>query len=233
VTISEVLLVDLQAAPACAKVRACLQLKAVPFRRTPATLGLMRRVQRRTPEAEPPVLALGDETVVGAGAIVDWLEATVPTPALLPADAAARGYCRMLEQWADHVLGGLVDAVVWRDPAIAQATARILATEMAPGPLAWPAARWVRRHAARRRACPAHEVRPRLAVALAVVEDSLGERSFLLGDALTIADVALYVQLTRLAAVATPGDVPPLGPATSSWRARLDAVDALRTAIAP
>lgn len=230
--VPEAWLADLQDAPGCAKVRACLQLKGVPFRRTPATVAVMRRVRRAAPRAEPPVLEVGDATLVGAHAIVDWLEANAPAPALLPAEPAARGYCRLLEQWADHVLGPLVDAALWGDRTTGAATARALAAEMVPGPLVRVAARWLRGRAARCAPCPPHEVASRLALATAVVEDSLGARPYLLGRALTLADVAAYVQLARLDALAATAGVP-LGDATRAWRARLDAVEALRTATRP
>lgn len=228
----EALLADLQEAPECAKVRACLQLKGVPFRRTPATVALMRRLRRGVPDAAPPVLELDGETLVGAWAIVDRLETRAPTPPLLPVERSARGYCRLFEQWADRVLGALVDETLWRDPVAGAATARVLAVELVPGPLATPAAWWVRRRAERRRACPAHELAPRLAAAVEMVEDALVDRPYLLGDALTVADVAVYVQLARLDGLGDRVRVP-LGAATVSWRSRLDAVEALRTAIGP
>jgi glutathione S-transferase len=232
-TSAEALLADLQGAPDCAKVRACLQLKGVPFRRTPATIGFIRGVRRAAPRAEPPVLQVGDETLVGARAIVDWLEVRAPAPPLLPIEPGARGYCRLLEQWADGVLGPLVGAVVWSDPGAADATARALAAEMVPGPLVRPAARWLRGRAGRRPACPPHELAPRVASALDVVEGSLAGRPYLLGAALTIADVAVYVQLARLDALTGRVAVARLGDATAAWRGRLDAVDALRTAVGP
>lgn len=228
-TPAEALLADLEEAPACAKARACLQLKGVPFRRTPATLGLMRRLRRHAPHAAPPVLHLPAETLIGAPAIVDWLERVVPVPGLLPAADAARAYCRLVEQWADRVLGSAVGAVLWRDAAAAAARARSLAAELAPGPLVPLVARWVRRGRGRPGRAPS-EVAARLAVALEVLDGSLAGRPYLLGDALTVADVAVYVQLARLDLLGA-GGTPPLGAATTAWRARLDAIEALRTAI--
>jgi len=231
--VPEMLLVDLQEVPECAKVRACLQLKGVPFRRTPATVGVVRRMQGGLSEALVPVLESGEVVLIGAPAIVDWLEATTPVPALRPTERTARAYCRLFEQWADRELGVLIDAVVWRDPIASRALGRALAAETTPGPLTATVARWVRWRAERRHANRASELVPRLAAACAVVEDSLVGRPYLLGDVLTVADVAVYVHLVRLDAIADAAGVPTLGAATSTWRARLDAVEALRTAIGP
>lgn len=230
---AEALLADLQDAPASAKVRACLQLQGVRFRRTPATLALMRRVRRRAPGAMPPILEIAGETVVGAAPIVAWIESVAPDPPLVPEARSARGYCRMVERWADDTLGVAVAGVLWSDPTQADVTARALATDLVPGPLVPAAARWLRRRARRRHPGSRTRAVGRLADAIEVLDAALETRTCLLGEALTIADVAVYVHLARLDPLRGREALPPLGRATRAWRARLDAVEALRTAIAP
>lgn len=229
---AEPLLADVDGAPECMKVRACLQLKGVPFRRTTAAVAAPWRLPD-FPDVGRPVLYVDDRSLVGAAAIVAWLERAVPTPPLLPADDAARAYCRMLEQWADDVLGALVTAATWSDADTAGPASRRLASEIAPGPFAGVVAWRLRRQARRRLRGAVADVAARLETALADVEAAIAGRRYLLGDALTVADVALAVQLVRLEALSADRRLPVPGTTTRAWRDRLDAIDALRTALRP
>lgn len=226
--IPEALLVERPGDASAAIVRASLQLKGVPFRRTEATSGWLWRARRSLPSATPPILHCGDRMLVGTVAILDWLEVVAPEPVLRPRDATALGYCRLLEQWTEAALGAAIDGVLWGDPAAAERLSRDAGDDLTPGPLAPLTAWWIRTWRRRIDSAPI----PSLPTVLDVLEAMLTGRAYLLGAALTAADLAVYAQLARLDALTTTQPFP-CGEAVGAWRLRLDAVDAIRSAVSP
>lgn len=61
---------------------------------------------RASPFKKMPALVDGDFTLADSSAIVHYLEAKHPTPALIPAEARARGRTIWFEEFADTVLMG-------------------------------------------------------------------------------------------------------------------------------
>ncbi|MEM9756542.1 MAG: glutathione S-transferase family protein [Pseudomonadota bacterium] len=56
---------------------------------------------RRNPAGQVPILRIDNTTLSDSGAICEYLEETVPEPALLPRDARARAEVRRLCAWFD------------------------------------------------------------------------------------------------------------------------------------
>src|SRR5690349_16689580 len=106
----EALLYDVSDSPFCIKARICLQLKGVPYRRVTVTAARRGELRGLNPLGQVPVLVDGDAIVPDSTAIARHLETKHPQPALLPADAASRAYCALVEDWADEslywVIGG-------------------------------------------------------------------------------------------------------------------------------
>lgn len=59
-----------------------------------------------SPFGKMPALADGDYRLSDSSAIVHYLEAKVPEPALIPTDPELRGKCIWFEEFADTILGG-------------------------------------------------------------------------------------------------------------------------------
>jgi glutathione S-transferase len=106
----------------CAVVERALQLKDVPYRRVELIPVLHRPVQRlRFKARSVPGLEFADgERVSGSRAILRALEARVPAPPLVPADAEQRIAVERAEEWGDQVLQPLARRAIWaavrRDP---------------------------------------------------------------------------------------------------------------------
>jgi glutathione S-transferase len=62
------------------------------------------------PTGLPPVLVEGDVVIAEARAILEYLEETVPDPALLPGSAADRAEARRIAQWFDRKFDAEVSA---------------------------------------------------------------------------------------------------------------------------
>jgi glutathione S-transferase len=88
------------------KVRWSLDLKQVPHRRTPLLPGPhLLRIKRLTGGTTTPVLLHEGGALAESAAIVDWLEARYPTPALLPADARQAAAVRTIAARFDADIG--------------------------------------------------------------------------------------------------------------------------------
>jgi glutathione S-transferase len=90
--------------PFCRKVRIVLAEKGVEFELKAENL-FQRRPEflALNPACEVPVLVVDDgHAVADSVAICEYLEETVPDPALIPGDAAARAEARRLVAWFDR-----------------------------------------------------------------------------------------------------------------------------------
>jgi maleylacetoacetate isomerase len=97
---SEIILYDYWRSSAAYRVRIALNLKGIAYRAVPVNLleGEQRGAahRARSPLGLVPVLEVDGEPITQSLAIIDWLDATYPDPALLPADPLARA--RVLAQ---------------------------------------------------------------------------------------------------------------------------------------
>jgi glutathione S-transferase/RNA polymerase-associated protein len=90
--------------PYAQKVKIALREKAVPFEaRIPDGMGTGHApaLDRLNPRGEVPALVDGDETIFDSTIILEYLEDRFPTPALLPAAPADRARARMIEDICD------------------------------------------------------------------------------------------------------------------------------------
>jgi glutathione S-transferase len=200
--LDEVLLYDHSDSPFCLKARICLQLKGVAFRRVTVTLRRRRELKRLNPLGKVPVLVHGDAVVTDSTAIAHHLEARTPDPPLVPRDPAARAYCALLEEWADEALYFLVAGFKWLNPENRAAAVANTVTELDAGLLRPLVARALVRDVERRyrvwgytAAALAH-LEGRMRENLRTLETLLDGKPFLLGRTTTLADVAVFAQLS-------------------------------------
>lgn len=199
----DALLYDITDSPFCIKARICLQLKDVPYRRVTVSVGDLATLHRLNPKRQVPVLVDGPTVVPDSSAIARHLELHYPTPALIPADPAARAYCHLIEEWADEVLHPIVFALVWQTASNGPALGRLIEEIRGrwPKPMVAVAVRWsiARRVAAlRMNARQAPELSVRLKENLGVLVGLLGDREFVLGRNPTLADIAVFAQIAWL-----------------------------------
>jgi glutathione S-transferase len=97
--------------PYVRKVLVCLELKRLPYRIDPIVPFYGNGTfERLSPLRRVPVLVDGDVVLSDSTVICEYLDERYPAIPLLPADPAARGRARWLEEYADSKLG---EAMIW------------------------------------------------------------------------------------------------------------------------
>jgi len=178
----------------CVKVRVALGLKGLTFETQDIAPMDRAPVASASGQGLVPVLLDDGRAIVDSTAILLYVEARHPEPALIPVDPAARAECLVLEDWADQAFMALSRRVAYRNVLSRPGKLASMFFPDAPLPSRWIKERIAKRVVARRfHLTPAGRVRDvaeakRLA-ALAVAR--LGGRRWLMGAQPTIADVAL------------------------------------------
>ncbi len=232
---AEALLHDLTDSPFCAKARICLTVKDVSFRRLTLTVRGLRRLRTLNPLGRVPVLEHDGRVIADSTAIAGYLEERFPEPSLLPADAAARAYCALVEDWADESLSFVVGALRWLNPANRAVALGATVRELGGGPpMGWIVARRARQRYRRAgwSAASLGHFEERLRADLRMLAGLLDERAFLLGRRLTLADVATFVQLRGLRRCAEE-TLLETEPQVAHWMERVRALPAVTRALAP
>ncbi len=141
------------------------------------------------PYTKVPTLVDGDLSLYESAAIMAYLEATHPAPALVPPDLRGRALVDMHVRLCDAHLGRYAGAVLFPK--------RFL-----------PEDKWDR--------AAMEAARKEIERHLAIVEQALGERPYLVGNSFTLADVAYLPFLHFLAMLEVPA-----GPKVKAWAERL------------
>ncbi|HEV8702591.1 MAG TPA: glutathione S-transferase family protein [Candidatus Polarisedimenticolia bacterium] len=187
----------------CEKARFCLDFKRLPYRIEAVNPFTRRQAIRAGGRGHVPVLRDGGLLVEGSNAIAAYLEEARPDPPLLPRDASERSEVLALERQCDEVLGP--DArrvgyqVAFENPSLFLGT------------LLWsrPPGRWLNGPMLRlleprlRRKFKVHpmeiaESRQRLRLVLAELQSRVAAGPYLVGRALTLADIAAVSLLDPL-----------------------------------
>ncbi|KPF60999.1 hypothetical protein IP88_15855 [alpha proteobacterium AAP81b] len=97
------ILYQFRISPFCDKVRRAMRLKGIAWDtvEVPVVPGKFKHI---SPTGKFPAVDFGGELVVDSTDILARLEALVPTPALFPVDPRDRGEALILEDWADESL---------------------------------------------------------------------------------------------------------------------------------
>jgi glutathione S-transferase len=141
------------------------------------------------PYSKVPTLEDDGFVLYESSAILQYLEATHPTPALVPADARGRATVDMHMRLCDAHLGRHAGAILFPKRFLPLERWDLAAMDAAKGEIS--------KH-------------------LAIVEQQLGGRPYLVGDSFTLADVAYlpFLQFLSLMDVS-------VGPRVTAWAARV------------
>jgi glutathione S-transferase len=179
----------------CEKSRWCLDYKRLPFTRVRVNPLTRRQARALGARGNVPVLRDGDRVVEGSDAIAAYLEATYPEPALLPADPGEKARALAIQKECDDLLGPDARRVGYQ---VALENAALMEGTLlySRPPKRWlngPLLRFIEPRLRRKFSVHPPEVeesRRRLRAFLDGLQSRLAGRRFLVGERLTLADIA-------------------------------------------
>jgi glutathione S-transferase len=189
--------------PYCVKVRHILDYKKIPYKIVEVTPLIHKAFSRRqSGQVKVPYILHGDQVICDSSAIANYLEEKFPDPPVFPADAAHKEQVLLLEDWLDEGF----------QPALGRAT--YVHNYLNPGPLiknpklstGIPALDrykaqiipfMLRRNLWAQKLSPADlpQLEKRAHEVLARIKALLDGRKYLVGDQLSLADIALMAHL--------------------------------------
>ncbi|HTR00854.1 MAG TPA: glutathione S-transferase family protein [Candidatus Acidoferrum sp.] len=160
-----------------------------------------------SPTGKIPALQDGDYTLADSSAIVQYLEAKFPANTLIPAEARARGKVAWFDEYADTVMFPVGTVIFFN---------RVVMPKL-------------RRQQGDLKAADDAEAN-KLPLLLAYLESCAPAQGFLVGDALTLADITIVTQLINLEHGGVPVDAARY-PKLAAYYARIAARPAFRALI--
>jgi glutathione S-transferase len=219
--------------PYVEKVVRALALKRVPFDLTAPRSPLdFRRMNPQT--RKMPVLDIGGERLYDSTLILRRLDVLIPEPPLHDADPRVAAYQRFLEDWSDESLYWYGMALRWSAANAAASAAQVVGSLGVPAFLA-PVLSLVltRQIGGQARAqglarLPLETLVAELGRRLDELVVLLEDRPFFFADHPSVADLAVFGQVTMLGSGSTPQAEALLAarPALGAWRARVAAAAA-------
>ena len=190
----------------CLKVRMVLQAKGLSYRTVEVTPGVGQvAVFRLSGQRQVPVLVDGDTVVADSTAIALHLEERGADPALLPADPREAAQVRLLEDWADTTLAAAVRLALVQAAALDPRLRVALLPDDLPDPIrtvmgAIPGG-WVSNVTE----LVNQNERADLLATLEQLSASVQATPCLVGDVMSLADLAVAAQLSLLRFPASSG----------------------------
>ena len=190
----------------CLKVRMVLQAKGLSYRTVDVTPGVGQvAVFRLSGQRQVPVLVDGDTVLADSTAIALHLEQREAAPALLPGDPRQAAQVRLLEDWADTTLAAAVRVALVQAAALDPQLRVALLPDDLPDPVrtvmgALPGG-WVSNVTE----LVNQNERAELLASLEQLSTALQASPWLVGDAMSLADLAVAAQLSLLRFPASSG----------------------------
>jgi glutathione S-transferase len=219
----------------CEKVRLVLAAKRLDYTVVEVLPGLGQwQLFRISGQRQVPVLVDGAEVIADSSAIALHLEARHPEPALLPADPRERAQVLLLEDWADTTLAACCRLALLQAAAADPLLRAALLPDTTPGPLRQLVAGLPEQLGEAMAGAIAVAGSQQLEARLEQLAALVTAAPYLVGERLSLADLAVAAQLSLLKFPASAGaplagrgapgiaDNPLLEP-LFSWRDRIGA----------
>jgi glutathione S-transferase len=224
--VADVVLHQWEISPFCNKVRKMLRFKGIAHRVENYNGLRAMKASRLAPSRQLPVMDWGSERVADSASIAAFIDQRVPAPPLYPAEAAEAALARRYEDWAGASLYhyGMYFRVDYAEP---RARSIALLCEGRPG---WERVLFAPAYTRQLRAkvdalgFARRDGQAIEAAFLRLVDDldtTLRLRSWLAGDACSIADLAVGAQLDEVLRTSTLAERIRMRPHLVAWLARL------------
>ncbi len=184
-----------------------LHAKGLSFREVEVTPGIGQiALFRLSGQRQVPVLVDADEVIADSSAICRHLEALRPDPALIPADARQRSQMQLIEDWADTTLAAAVRAALLQAAADDQQLREVLLPDDVPSPVRQVMSGLPGGWLSGLGELLGQEQRSSMLSSLCAIADGLDLNGCLVGDAISLADIAVAAQLSLLRFPASAGE---------------------------
>ena len=215
--------------PFCDKVRRVLRLKGIHYTTEDISIldTLRGRLKELSPAAKLPVLAIEGQRIADSTDIIRYLEQHHPEPRLIPADPKQQALVHFFEDWADEALyfhemhlrftlphnakRWVAVAAANDNPVMQQIAQRVMPVAMR---------RTTEAQGLGRKPLPA--LLRDLDRHFAMLAQWLEGQDWLVGDALTLADIAVAAQVECIVGAAEGQAAMAKTPAVAAWLARVD-----------
>ena len=215
-----------QLSPFAAKVRRCLYFKGVAFDTVNYGLSGVRKIKKLNPRAKAPFMVHGGRMIADSTDIIRYLEKTYPEKRLIPVDARLSAQASLVEDWADESLyffdltmrswpnnsALLTEDLLLEDKGIM----RRLFQPLIPRIIARQAYGQGTGRKDRESVC--REIEEHFRSIEILVKDT----GWLVGDHLSVADIAVASMCTVLDRAEEAGALMGRAPALLDWRERVD-----------
>lgn len=213
--------------PYCDKIRRVLHVKKAPYEIVEVPLTRARSIARKNPARKLPFLEHDGQIVADSTDIAHYLERIIPDPALVPADPRLAALCHVLEDWADESLyfyemrlrfGEPANAARWipellkHDPPLARGLIGRFVPRQLKSVLS---AQGVGRKSKA-------QVLVDLERHVAALDGLLLDGDWLVGPALTLADISVYAELACIDGTPEGTSRIDAAPRVRAWLARVD-----------
>ena len=216
-----------QVSPFCDKVRRILHWKRLEYRIQEVPLVRARAIRRINPAGKLPCLEHDGGFVADSTDIAYYLEEKFPKPPILPRDPVLRGLCHVLDDWADeslyfyemrlrftlpHNARRWIPELVHADPGLLKA----LAPRVIPGMMR----RLTRKQGVGRKSLP--QVLADVERQVDALAGLLGDREWLVGDALSLADLSVCAQMRCIRGAEEGARIIEGRPTVGTWLERVE-----------
>lgn len=213
--------------PFCEKVRRALHWKGLPYEVVEVPVTRAGRIRRLNPAGKLPTLEHDGRVVADSTDILEYLDELRPEPPLYPKGGRERALCRILEDWADeslyfyeawlrftrpHNARRWLPELVKHDPAWFRRLALVL------GPRA--IGRMTRAQGVGRK--PTGAVLRDLERHVEALAGALEGREWLVGEALSAADLAVHAQVRCIGGSEEGARLLHARPAVAAWMERVE-----------
>lgn len=183
----------------CLKVRLALKAKELTFKIIDITPGVDQfDVFKMSGQRQVPVLKHNEKVFSDSSAIIEYLETITKDPSLFPSDPIEAARAHIFEDWADTTLAKLIQSEFIKATSIDPFLREALLTENVPQPL---------KGLVNNVSCEffngvSEVFNPResnkLLSSLQKLSNSVSSHQWLIGNSLSIADIAISAQLSLL-----------------------------------